>query len=194
MSVSERNDLQPPPHHLFSFRNNYFLYVQGEPFVFYFTVSTIGISWPARYLCLIPCYIFLHTPGARGSAPPTPLQGTNLQASLTEKPQQWIQLTLSGSPHQSHDGPQWLVPRGDFSLIRALLLLLFSSWKPSDLLCLQDKVQIPQQDICSPSKPRLPWKQSLRQGLGALVIWDGSQGAGGRVKQTRREASRNADY
>lgn len=110
MSVSERNDLQPPPHHLFSFRNNYFLYVQGEPFVFYFTVSTIGISWPARYLCLIPCYIFLHTPGARGSAPPTPLQGTNLQASLTEKPQQWIQLTLSGSPHQSHDGPNGWCP------------------------------------------------------------------------------------
>ncbi|TKC35756.1 hypothetical protein EI555_003121, partial [Monodon monoceros] len=38
------------------------------------------------------------------------LKGTNLQASLTEKRQQWIQLILSGSPHQSHDGPQWLVP------------------------------------------------------------------------------------
>ena len=160
----------------------------------FISVSTIGISWPARYLCLIPMLHFSPYSWSKRKCPP-PAPG-HKSAGLTywQKPQQWIQLILSGSPHQSHDGPQWLVPLGDFSLIRVLLLLLFPSWKPSDLLCLQDKVQIPQQDICSPSKPRLPWKQSLRQGLGALVIWEGSQGAGGRGKQTRREASRNADY
>ena len=62
----------------------------------------------------------------------------------------------------------------DILFIRVLLSLwLFLSWKCYDLLYPQDKVQIPQQDICSLSEPGIPWKQSLRQGFGPLVIWKG---------------------
>lgn len=100
-------------------------------------------------------------------------------------------------PPKAHDGTSWLVPLGDCLCIRVLLLLLlFLPWKHSDLPCLENKVQIPQQDICpclSPA-PLEAEPETRAWSVDRLQKRPGAQaGKVGRAQQSRREA-RSARY
>lgn len=95
-------------------------------------------------------------------------------------------------PAKAHDGTSWLVPLGDCLCIRVLLLLLlFLPWKHSDLPCLENKVQIPQQDICSLSEPGPPGSRARNKGLVCRSFAEASWGTGGKGGESATDKARS---